>query len=342
MVVVDNERNLNLGRVVYSIQSEQKKRLRKVLRRVGPQDVLLIRRNKKREEEACTFCQKRIEERNLPMKLVRVAYLHGGNKAVFFFTADGRVDFRSLVRDLAQQLHVRIEMRQIGVRDEAKILGGIGICGQPLCCSRFLRKFVPVSIKMAKNQNLALNPQKVSGLCGRLMCCLVYEDEIYRLLRRGFPKQGKTIETPRGPGKVIELDILRGRIRIALESGITTMTLEELHGERAEPAQEPPEPEESDSAQEPRKRGRRRRKGRPPHPKPDAQAGTAEGDGGAGPDEARADRPEPGDQEPQPASDEKKKSSSERKRRSRRRSQRRRKRRAMAKTDGSGETKPSS
>jgi len=227
-VVVDNERDLNLGRVVFLAEGAEGKTYRPVLRRVGPEDFLLIRRNKKREEEALEICQKRIAERGLPMKLIRVAYLHGGNKAIFYFSAEGRVDFRALVRDLAQQLHVRIEMRQIGVRDESKMLGGVGICGQPLCCSRFLRKFVPVSIKMAKNQNLALNPQKLSGACGRLMCCLVYEDDTYLKMKKDLPKVGATIQTPRGEGKVVEVNILERKLRIQLESETISCTLEEL------------------------------------------------------------------------------------------------------------------
>lgn len=227
-VVVDNEKDLNLGRVVFLTAGVEGKTYRPVLRRVGPEDFLLIRRNKKREEEAFDICQKRIVERGLPMKLIRVAYLHGGNKAIFYFSAEGRVDFRALVRDLAQQLHVRIEMRQIGVRDESKMLGGIGICGQPLCCSRFLRKFVPVSIKMAKNQNLALNPQKLSGLCGRLMCCLVYEDATYLKMKKDLPKVGATIQTPKGEGKVIDVSVLEKKLRIQLESGVLSCTMEEL------------------------------------------------------------------------------------------------------------------
>lgn len=227
-VVVDNERDLNLGRVVFLAKGKQGKTYRPVLRRVGPEDFLLIRRNKKREEEAFDHCQKRICERGLPMKLIRVAYLHGGNKAIFYFSAEGRVDFRALVRDLAQQLHVRIEMRQIGVRDESKMLGGMGICGQSLCCSRFMRKFVPVSIKMAKNQNLALNPQKLSGLCGRLMCCLVYEDESYLKMKKDLPKVGATIQTPKGEGRVADVNILERRLRIQLESETISCTMEEL------------------------------------------------------------------------------------------------------------------
>lgn len=253
LVVVDNERDLNLGRVVFIADNKDDKTLHRVIRRVGPEDLLLVRRNKKREEEAFEFCQKRIAERRLPMKLIRVAYLHGGNKAIFFFSADGRVDFRALVRDLAQQLHVRIEMRQIGVRDESKMLGGIGICGQQLCCTRFLRKFVPVSIKMAKNQNLALNPQKLSGLCGRLMCCLVYEDKIYRDLRKLLPKMGSTVETPEGEGRVVEHDILGGKTTIQLDNRRTVLLTDEARrrqhdreraameqtGEGAYPGEEP-------------------------------------------------------------------------------------------------------
>lgn len=239
MVVVDNDKDLNLGRVVYRAPNASGRWLRRVVRVVGPRDLLYLR-NLKREEEAYTLGAQRISERDLPMKLVRVVYLHGGNKAVFYFTSDGRVDFRNLVRDLAQQLHVRIEMRQIGVRDEARLLTGYGICGQPLCCSRYLKRFVPVSIKMAKNQGLALNPQKVSGVCGRLMCCLVYEDAVYKELRQGFPKVGKTIETPRGPGKVLEADALGGRVRVLLEEGIESFTIEEIRTGQLQPRSEDP------------------------------------------------------------------------------------------------------
>jgi cell fate regulator YaaT (PSP1 superfamily) len=227
-VVVENERDLNLGKVVYLGENKEGQQLRRVLRKVAAEDLMLIRRNAKREEEAFALCQKLVEEQKLQMKLMRVSYLHGGNKAIFFFSAEGRVDFRQLVRDLAKQLHVRIEMRQIGVRDEAKMLGGVGVCGQPLCCARYLRKFVPVSIKMAKNQGLALNPQKVSGLCSRLMCCLVYEDDVYRDLRKNCPRTGKPIMTSKGPGRVLDIDVLRGRVRVELEDRVEAFNIEEL------------------------------------------------------------------------------------------------------------------
>ncbi|HUU04067.1 MAG TPA: regulatory iron-sulfur-containing complex subunit RicT [Myxococcota bacterium] len=230
-VLVDNARDLNLGRVVFIADRPRRRLLQRVIRRVGSGDLMLIRRNKKREEEALQICSKMIEQLGLPMKLIQVAYLHGGNKAILYFSADGRVDFRNLVRDLAKQLHVRIEMRQIGVRDESKMLGGIGICGQQLCCSRFLRKFSPVSIKMAKNQNLALNPQKLSGLCGRLMCCLLYEDKVYREQRKLLPRVGKDIETPVGSGRVIDLDIPGCRVRVQLEDRQVVFSLAELKGD---------------------------------------------------------------------------------------------------------------
>ena len=291
-VVVDNEKDLNLGRVVFLTEGAEGKTYRPVLRRVGPEDFLLIRRNKKREEEAFDICQKRIAERKLPMKLIRVAYLHGGNKAIFYFSAEGRVDFRALVRDLAQQLHVRIEMRQIGVRDESKMLGGVGICGQPLCCSRFLRKFVPVSIKMAKNQNLALNPQKLSGGCGRLMCCLVYEDATYLKMKKDLPKVGAIIQTPRGEGKVIDVSVLERKLRIQLESGTISCTMEELKEgklrdkrreeeakiagaqEKKEMAARPAAKKEAQPQQHDSRRRRRRKKkpsGKPPAGKPAEQ-----------------------------------------------------------------------
>jgi cell fate regulator YaaT (PSP1 superfamily) len=261
-VVVDNQRDLNLGKVVFLADNQSGESLRKVIRRISPEDMMLIRRNKKREEEGYQLCVKLIKDHKLQMKLIRVAYLHGGNKAIFYFSAEGRVDFRGLVRDLAQQLHVRIEMRQIGVRDESKMWGGIGICGQHLCCSRFLHKFVPVSIKMAKNQNLALNPQKLSGLCGRLMCCLVFEDQVYRDLRKLLPKIGTSIESPGGPGKVIDVDVPGSRVRVQLQDRIVYYTLGELSGEK------PPVKKQSDE-EEPRREGRRprqeqRREGRKP------------------------------------------------------------------------------
>ena len=172
--------------------------------------------NKTREKNAFEVCQKKIAERGLDMKLVRVESNFDGSKIIFFFTSDGRVDFRELVRDLAGVFRARIELRQIGVRDEAKMLGGLGICGRPFCCSQFLDDFVPVSIKMAKTQNLSLNPTKISGTCGRLMCCLKYENDIYMELRRGMPDIGEKVKTPDGLGKVVETVLLENKVKVRL------------------------------------------------------------------------------------------------------------------------------
>ena len=173
--------------------------------------------NKSREKNAFDVCQKKIAERGLDMKLVRVESNFDGSKIIFFFTSDGRVDFRELVRDLAGVFRARIELRQIGVRDEAKMLGGLGICGRPFCCSQFLDDFVPVSIKMAKTQNLSLNPTKISGTCGRLMCCLKYEQNAYEDAMRRCPKQDSFVATPDGLGNVSSVDILREQVLVRLD-----------------------------------------------------------------------------------------------------------------------------
>ena len=173
--------------------------------------------NKSREKNAFEVCQKKIAERGLDMKLVRVESNFDGSKIIFFFTSDGRVDFRELVRDLAGVFRARIELRQIGVRDEAKMLGGLGICGRPFCCSQFLDDFVPVSIKMAKTQNLSLNPTKISGTCGRLMCCLKYEQNAYEDAMRRCPKQDSFVATPDGLGNVSSVDILREQVLVRLD-----------------------------------------------------------------------------------------------------------------------------
>ena len=173
--------------------------------------------NKTREKNAFEVCQKKIAERGLDMKLVRVESNFDGSKIIFFFTSDGRVDFRELVRDLAGVFRARIELRQIGVRDEAKMLGGLGICGRPFCCSQFLDDFVPVSIKMAKTQNLSLNPTKISGACGRLMCCLRYEQAAYEDLVKAVPKVGAFVETPAGYGTVSSVNILRSSLKVKLD-----------------------------------------------------------------------------------------------------------------------------
>ena len=193
------------------------KPLRPVVRLATEQDRRTDEQNRLKEKEAFAICQKKIEEHGLEMKLVDVECCFDGSKTLFFFTADGRVDFRELVKDLASVFHNRIELRQIGVRDEAKMLGGIGICGRPYCCHAFLSDFAPVSTKMAKIQNLSLNPAKISGSCGRLMCCLRYEEEAYEDLLKNVPKAGAFVETTEGYGNAVAVDLLRQKVKVHLE-----------------------------------------------------------------------------------------------------------------------------
>lgn len=193
-VIVEVERGLGLGTVVYGPKgvdpSTLSRKLKRAIRKADTVDMERHGFNTEREEEAFRICREKIDKFKLPMKLVRVEYLFDSSKAIFYFTSDTRVDFRELVKDLASMFHTRIEMRQIGVRDEAKMLGGLGPCGRSLCCSSFLSDFEPVTIKMAKEQNLALNPVKISGICGRLMCCLSYEHDMYKGSKRGKGKRG--------------------------------------------------------------------------------------------------------------------------------------------------------
>ena len=191
--------------------------LRRVLRLATENDRRSLQLSREKEKEAFTVCQKKIAQHGLEMKLVRVECSFDGNKILFFFTADGRVDFRELVKDLASAFHARIELRQIGVRDEAKMLGGLGICGRPFCCASFLGEFQPVSIKMAKEQGLSLNPTKISGACGRLMCCLKYEQAAYEDLLRSTPKAGAIVQTPDGRGRVTEVNLLTGDLKVHLD-----------------------------------------------------------------------------------------------------------------------------
>lgn len=192
--------------------------LRPVVRMATPEDARTVEKNKEKEKRALSICQQKIAEHGLDMKLVSAEYSFDGSKILFFFTSEGRVDFRALVKDLASTLHARIELRQIGVRDEAKLLGGLGICGKPFCCAQFLEEFQPVSIKMAKTQNLSLNPTKISGTCGRLMCCLKYEQEAYEDLVKHAPKQESFVETPDGAGTVCSVNLLRQTAQVRLES----------------------------------------------------------------------------------------------------------------------------
>jgi cell fate regulator YaaT (PSP1 superfamily) len=236
-VVVETERGVGVGQLVKPpVEKEAGATcsLTLVKRKATTEDMATVERISQKEQEAYRFCVNRIIERNMPMKLVQVEYQFDSSKAVFFFTADGRVDFRDLVKDLAHSFHTRIEMRQIGVRDEAKMTGGIGICGRELCCSSFLREFQPVSVKMAKEQNLALNPNKISGQCGRLLCCLDYEYETYCCLRKNFPKSGKRVRTVNAVGIVDKVNILTGNITLKLDDNkIIVIKRDEIMGDGA-------------------------------------------------------------------------------------------------------------
>ena len=245
--------------------------LKKVIRRATSKDEKKIEENKAKEKEALEICAKKIEKHGLEMKLVDVEYAFDNSKIVFYFTADGRVDFRELVKDLAGVFKTRIELRQIGVRDEAKMLGGLGPCGRACCCSYFLGDFNPVSIKMAKEQNLSLSPTKISGLCGRLMCCLNYEHEHYSETQKRMPRPGRTVDTPHGQGVVIDNNAITEKVRVKItlpdESyDIETFDLEEVKQQRncqrnnsGENNKGKNEKEASDSDKE---QGSRRRDGR--------------------------------------------------------------------------------
>ena len=222
MVIAETSKGLDYGVISTCMKMVDEtlvqQPLRPILRKTTPEDEEKIKALQAREKEALKVCREKVREHELEMKMVNAEYSFDETKVLFYFTADGRVDFRSLVKDLASVFHVRIELRQIGVRDETRMLGGIGICGRELCCATFLRDFQPVSIKMAKEQNLSLNPAKISGACGRLMCCLKNEEATYEFLNAKMPKMGEEAITADGQvGKVIELDVLRQRVRVLFE-----------------------------------------------------------------------------------------------------------------------------
>ena len=219
-VIVETARGMEYGTVTMDVAEVSEKDivapLKKIVRIANEKDQKQHIENVKKKERAMALCQEKVDKHGLVMKLIDVEYTFDNSKIVFYFTADGRVDFRELVKDLAGVFKMRIELRQIGVRDEAKMLGGIGSCGRSLCCHSWLADFEPVSIKMAKVQNLSLNPTKISGICGRLMCCLKYENDIYMELRKGMPDVGEKIKTPDGLAKVIETNILENLIKARL------------------------------------------------------------------------------------------------------------------------------
>jgi cell fate regulator YaaT (PSP1 superfamily) len=220
-VIVETARGIELGKVVVEekeISAEQVvKPLKDVIRIATEEDLKTAEQNKQKEKEAFAICLEKIKKHGLEMKLIEVEYTFDGSKILFYFSADGRIDFRELVKDLATVFHTRIELRQIGIRDESKTLGAIGVCGRELCCAKFLGEFESVSIKMAKEQGLSLNPTKISGTCGRLMCCLKYEQNTYEELLKFTPRQGALVETPDGQGVVEYVEILKGRVKVRIE-----------------------------------------------------------------------------------------------------------------------------
>lgn len=235
-VVVETARGVEYGQVITGVREVDddliSSPLKPVLRIGTAEDAAHAAENEKFEKEAYQICQHKIDEHKLDMKLVGVEQTFDNAKILFYFTANGRVDFRSLVKDLASVFHTRIELRQIGVRDEAKMLGGLGPCGRPICCGSFLGDFQPVSIKMAKEQNLSLNPTKISGVCGRLMCCLKFEQDHYEATRKRMPKVGKEVDTPEGFGSVFDINVLKETVTVRIHKGeafeLKTFPLEEI------------------------------------------------------------------------------------------------------------------
>lgn len=254
-VIVETARGKEVGKVVIpprQVDSEEiVGRLKAVERRATPIDLTQMAYYRFKEQDAVVRCREKIQEHGLPMKIVRAEYNYDGSRLVFFFASEKRVDFRKLVQDLARSFRARIELRQIGVRDEAKLMGGIGKCGRSLCCATWLTDFSPVSIKMAKQQDLPLSPMEISGVCGRLLCCLAYEKDFYVEMAEQLPRRGSTVTTPRGQGKVVDVNLVKETIQVELE---TLVTVEVSHQELLEMEQPPSQPETQKT------RGRKRKK----------------------------------------------------------------------------------
>lgn len=225
-VIVETARGIEFGQAVIANRDVSDEEivapLKKVIRIATEEDIKHAEDNRKKEKDAFGICVQKIKDHNLDMKLIDVEYTFDNNKVLFYFTADGRVDFRELVKDLAAVFKTRIELRQIGVRDESKMMGGIGVCGRVLCCNSYLGEFQPVSIKMAKEQGLSLNPTKISGTCGRLMCCLKYEQDAYEQIIKKIPKVGAIVETPDGQGVVMDISLLKELLKVKLDKGNET------------------------------------------------------------------------------------------------------------------------
>jgi cell fate regulator YaaT (PSP1 superfamily) len=256
-VVVETARGEEVGKVVIPPrevdQDEIVGRLKGVQRRATALDLTQLTYYRHKEQNALERCRQKVQEHNLPMKVIRAEYNYDGSRLVFFFAAEKRVDFRKLVQDLARSFRARIELRQIGVRDEAKLMGGLGRCGLTLCCATWLTDFDPVSIRMAKQQDLPLSPMEISGLCGRLLCCLAYENEYYAEVKAKLPKRDKVIDTPHGRGRVVQVNVINETVQVELESQVT---VEVSHEELATLSQ----PQPTTSTRKRRRRGRRRSK----------------------------------------------------------------------------------
>ena len=280
-VLVRTEKGVDLGQVMEiggRLTPEAAGKLMPVVRRANEDDLTHLREQEEKEKRALETCAAKVSEHGLPMKLVDAQLSFDNTRLVFYFSAEGRVDFRELVRDLAKTFRKRIELRQIGVRDEAKLLGGIGPCGRRLCCKTFLRSFKPVGIRVAKDQGLALNPSKISGLCDRLMCCLRFEHEAYVHLRNTLPKKGTTVHTEHGVGQVAEVCLLKEELTVALQDGrevkvrateASPIRMEDRPAPQGEPEPQPGEPqpqepqeqsEQKEGERPPRRRSRRRRR----------------------------------------------------------------------------------
>jgi len=270
-VVVETARGLEVGEASMSNREVEDdtivKPLKKVVRIATEEDMATVAKNEKLEQEAFKLCEEKIRKHKLEMKLVAVEYTFDRSKILFYFSAEGRIDFRDLVKDLASVFRTRIELRQIGVRDEAKMIGGLGVCGRPLCCSTFLGDFQPVSINMAKDQGLSLNPTKISGTCGRLMCCLKYENDAYQDLLKHTPANDSLVDTPQGRGTVIDTSLLKGTCRVRLlddpENPCTVCCADCVvlrHGKEKKGGQPRPAPEQS---------GEEPQENRPARPRPE-------------------------------------------------------------------------
>jgi len=236
-IIVEHDRGLDYGQIISPkdtvAQEHPKEAPKKVVRVAEERDLKQIEENRAKAKEAFSSCLKKIVEHKLDMKLVRAEYSFDRTKIIFYFTANGRIDFRNLVKDLAKIFKARIELRQIGVRDEARLFGGFGPCGRELCCAKFLKDFEPVTIKMAKEEGLPLNPPKISGLCGRLMCCLSFEYDTYKLLSKGLPHEGEHIHTEKGKGKVLSVNVFKRSASVLLdEGGVTQVSFKEKEHEK--------------------------------------------------------------------------------------------------------------